>query len=74
MLECCKVLFMVVHFDYQMGRRGPLFFIWRTGPHLHYILLDVGSIVRFESFRALKLSEYESFRALKPTRLRVLGP
>ena len=40
---------------------------------------DVGSVVRFESFRAqklsrfedfraLKLSEYESFRALKPTR------
>ena len=30
--------------------------------------VDVGSVVRFESFRALKLSEYESFRALKPTR------
>ena len=31
-------------------------------------VLDVGSVVRFESFRPLKLSEYESFRALKPTR------
>ena len=30
--------------------------------------LDVGSVFRFESFRALKLSEYESFRDLKPTR------